>query len=164
MFFIRSVAPILLPGPSLTAEIELLNILRKIKLLLYAFKEIYQWTSNRENRKRFQFSPHRPVRARNTILRDICENMDLPSDNFEQHVMNWLPGNIPTPLSIHSFKSALNSHLSNAFISKAENLSYPVPTSLFCRSHLQRNKKIKLLFPSFITENGGVIHGLNAVI
>ena len=41
IFSIRLVASMLQPGPSLVAEIELLNILRKFKLLLYAFKEIY---------------------------------------------------------------------------------------------------------------------------
>ena len=85
----------------------------------------------RTKHKWFQFSPHRPVRARNIILQDICENIDLPSDNFKLHVVNWLPGNIPRPLSVHLFKLALNTLSSNTFISKAENLSFPYATSLF---------------------------------
>ena len=92
---------------------------------------MYQWASNAQNRNDFQFSPHRPVRARNTILQDICENMDLPSDNFKHHVVNWLPGRRKT-LSMHLLKAALNSHLSNTFISKAENLSFPDATFPFC--------------------------------
>ena len=42
IFSIRSVAPRLQPGPSLVAKIELLNILRKFRLPLYAFKEIFK--------------------------------------------------------------------------------------------------------------------------
>ena len=57
--------------------------------------------------------------------------MDLLSDNFEQHVVNWLPGTILTPLSICSFKEALRSLLSNTFISKSENFSFPDATSPF---------------------------------
>ena len=57
--------------------------------------------------------------------------MDLPLDNFKQHVVNWLPGNIPTQLSICLFKSAINSLLSNVFVSKAENFSFSDSTSPF---------------------------------
>ena len=124
-FSILTVKPVQPPGPNLTAEIELMNILRKHKVPLNLYKEIYRWATTSQNRMGFDFSSSRPVRARKTTFKDISDRLNLPLEKFESYVINWLPGNIPTALSIRCFKNALNSLLSNTYFTREDNFSFP---------------------------------------
>ena len=68
----------------------------------------------------------------NSDYTNICNIYRISDLNIhKQHVVNWLPGNVPTPLSICLFKLALNSLLLNTFNSKAENFNFPDATSPF---------------------------------
>lgn len=126
-FSILKVEPLQPPGPNLTAEIELMNIMRKHKLPLNTYKEIYRWATTCQNRNGFDFasSSSHLVRARKSIFKDIHARLKLPADKFQIHAINWLPDNVPTPLSTRPFKNALQSLLSNSSVVREENLSFP---------------------------------------
>ena len=93
-------------------------------------QKIHSWAIASQNRRGFDFSSSHTVRSRKTILKDIHDRFGLPDNKFDQHVISWLPGNIPTQLSIRRFKNALNSLLSNLSLARENFLHFQKQTTV----------------------------------
>ena len=130
----RSIKPIIKlqeATPLLSAEIELMMILKRHKMPLNSFKELFNWAINAQSRTHFDFSQvlNGRSRGRDSVLKDIHSRINLPLDTFEARAVEWLPDKVPTTLYIRPFFNALTSLLSNSNLTKEGNLSFPDPTT-----------------------------------
>ena len=130
-YIIKISEPLLPPRPQLIAEIELMNLMIRHRMPLNAFKTIFDWAKSNQGRVGFDFAKHHQsaTRTRPAILKEIRGTLELPNDEFEARILNWLPDNLPTTVYIRPFKKALLSLLSNINLVKEENFSFPDPTS-----------------------------------
>eukprot|EP00536_Pseudo-nitzschia_multiseries_P008802 jgi/Psemu1/21469/gm1.21469_g len=85
------------PTNRLIAEIKLMNLMTKHKLPLNTFKSIFQWANKCQNIHGVDFSTTFP-RHREAIFSEIKSNLGISETKFEPHIINLLPGNLPTQI------------------------------------------------------------------
>jgi hypothetical protein len=123
---------LLRPSPHLIAEIKLLNIMKKQKMHLNAFKEIFELMIDCAQTPALNLSSITHARSRKTVFKDIAATLEIPPDQFDEfetRSINWLPSNLPTPVKVRPFLKALRSLLTNKSVVKEENLCFPHPTN-----------------------------------
>ena len=112
---------------SLTAEIELMNILRKIKAPLNAYHSIFSWAIRSQNRTGFDFKSFHSPRSRTKILMEAQSiiNPDNKPNSFIPTTIKWLPDNKAVDVYVRSFQSALIALLSKRELFQERNISLP---------------------------------------
>ena len=111
--------------PNLQVEIELINLMSKNKMLLNAFKSIFDWARRSQSRQDFDFCSYE-TQKRETVFKDIRKNLDVPEKmEFHPQTIPLLPDGKATQIYIRLFHDVLYFLLTNQSLTKEVNLSVP---------------------------------------
>jgi len=138
------------PSSQLASEIELLNLVTKHKMPLGAFSSIMHWAKTSVQEHKCDFCSKLPVRSRKTIFRETrCQlKLNTFQETYRSHIVKWLPDDRPTLVYVKDALDAIHSLLSNKYLMRAENLSFPNqndPTSPIRDPPVSMNSSIKEL-------------------
>ena len=122
----------------LTAEVELMNLLRKFRAPLCSFKLVFEWAIRSQSRAGFDFSELHHARSRQKIMSAVEQKTIKNSqpDAFIPTTIKWQPDESAVDVYVCSFDNALNSLLSKKDLMQESKLSLPNSKDPFsCVNH-----------------------------
>ena len=122
------------PNPQLKAEVELLQLIRKLKLPLTAFQDIQKWAEHAADGGHTFQKP----RTRSAVFKDLRERYHMPQNEFRSKIVSWLPDRRPTVVYVRKFRDAVYYLMSNSYLAREGNFVFPDPKTPFGLGRLSR--------------------------